>query len=367
VGANKGQIARAAEPVLEPGEVVELTTNAVIGSLHLGRQALIAGATALATGGLLTVTVSTTQSPIVLTTRRLLVLGLKNTLIDQADSKIKTAIPRSMLRAVPPKRVLLYRRLDLTDAEGNRVARLKMSFFDKEDAERIAQALGPAPPPPPPAPKEEKGGWPFAGPFAPLQAGQVEVIEPQGKHRWRLRVQDLGVLVVESGRLLACDPFVTLTDGGVVVAIPPGDHPVKVTIADVSDQQDGSHEREAYLSVVVRDGQAVRHAPMVPVDHSRPKPGEFHGVGVDSGTVGFVDEVAAKEYLPSGDIPESWLSRMDAGYADIALPGAKDGENVIMCHSGLGDGYYPVIGTYDGRGELLGVHIDLQVVGRFLE
>jgi hypothetical protein len=37
----------------------------------------------------------------------------------------------------------------------------------------------------------------------------------------------------------------------------------------------------------------------------------------------------------------------------------------LGAHSGWGDGFYPVIGTYDDRGRLAGVHIDLQVVGDF--
>jgi hypothetical protein len=40
---------------------------------------------------------------------------------------------------------------------------------------------------------------------------------------------------------------------GVIVEIPPGAYTVKVTIADVSDEQDGSHLREAYFSLLILD------------------------------------------------------------------------------------------------------------------
>ena len=145
MGANKDQIARAAESVVEPGEVVELTTNAVIGSLRLGRQMAIAAATAIATGGLLSVEVTPKQQPVVLTTTRLLVLGMKNTFTDQADSKIRTEIPRADLRAKPARRIALYHQVDLTDSEGAPVARMKFGLFDGADARNLAQALGPAP------------------------------------------------------------------------------------------------------------------------------------------------------------------------------------------------------------------------------
>src|SRR5260370_17599146 len=85
---NKDQTKRAAEGVLEPGEVVEQATQALIGSLQLGRQMAIGVATAIATAGLLSVTVSKKPEPIVLTTKRLLVLGMKNTSIDQPHSTI---------------------------------------------------------------------------------------------------------------------------------------------------------------------------------------------------------------------------------------------------------------------------------------
>src|SRR6266852_714516 len=93
--AKKEQVARAAEGVLEPGEIVEVATMATIGSLQLGRQAAIAAVSAIATAGLLSVTVTPKPQPVVLTTRRLLVLGLRNTLMEQADSKIRSQFPRA--------------------------------------------------------------------------------------------------------------------------------------------------------------------------------------------------------------------------------------------------------------------------------
>ena len=69
-----------------------------------------------------------------------------------------------------------------------------------------------------------------------------------------LSVLDLGVLHVPSGRLEACDPFVTL-GRDIVFAVEPGDYPVKATVVDISKEHDGSHERNAYLSLVLADGE----------------------------------------------------------------------------------------------------------------
>ncbi|MDQ4089432.1 MAG: DUF4241 domain-containing protein [Actinomycetota bacterium] len=190
-------------------------------------------------------------------------------------------------------------------------------------------------------------------------------ITEAGKDR-TLTVHDLGTLKVPSGKVEASDPFVNLGESGVVIEVPPGEYPVRVTVADVSDEQDGSHDREAYLSLVLADGvpAAVEEA-------------HEHGVMVDAGTVAFADAEAIARCMPEGDwydlfddgSDESWFSRMDdpthlrEGCANIVMPRADAGENVVLSHSGWGDGIYPVVRTRDASGRVLGLHIDLFVVG----
>lgn len=193
--------------------------------------------------------------------------------------------------------------------------------------------------------------------------------------RYRQTVTDLGVLHVRSGRLEASDPFVFLGEG-FVVAIPPGSYPVKVSVADVSDALDGSHLRESYLSVVLAEGTPARVEFFTP-EGREPVEDDFYGVPVDAGTVGFVDADAAKRGMPErvdwyseifdNGRDDSWFALMDSaehyakGCANVVLPRCTD-ENVVLSHSGWGDGYYPVLGSYDEAGKLLGVHIDLMVV-----
>lgn len=192
-----------------------------------------------------------------------------------------------------------------------------------------------------------------------------------------LRVVDAGRIHVPSGLVEACDPFVNLGEAA-VFPIPPGTYPVFVTIADVSDEQDGSHEREAYLSIKVADGEihSVRGAEST---KGIPDDDVAYGVPVDAGTVGFVDHEAVPRYMPKDvnwydeffDNPkeDSWFSLMDSedhiaeGIANIVLPGAANGENVVLCHSGWGDGFYSVLGSYDVAGSLLGLHIELIAIG----
>ena len=77
--------------------------------------------------------------PIVLTTKRLFLLGYKGVVVETPDSKIVAQIPRSDLRAKPAKQVALYHQVDLTD-EGKPVARMKFGLFDKADAHKISDA-----------------------------------------------------------------------------------------------------------------------------------------------------------------------------------------------------------------------------------
>lgn len=207
--------------------------------------------------------------------------------------------------------------------------------------------------------------------FLALRSGTVD------GWKYQHSVVPLGDLIVSSGQLEASDPFVELGDG-ITVEIPPGTYPAFVTLADVSDEQDGSHLRETFLSLVIADGEVARIETFLPEDAEPDDDGEFYyGVSVDAGTVAFADAEAVARCMPDdddwygevfdNDTDESWFSLMDSpehfreGSANIVMPHATAGENVVLTHSGWGDGLYPLLTTYDAGGELLGVHIDLQV------
>jgi len=67
----------------------------------------------------------------------------------------------------------------------------------------------------------------------------------KGKH-YALSVVDCGFLLMPTGRLVACDPFACLQKAyNPSVKVHPGRYRVLVTLADVSDANDGSHMREA--------------------------------------------------------------------------------------------------------------------------
>ena len=191
-----------------------------------------------------------------------------------------------------------------------------------------------------------------------------------------------GELALPSGRLVACDPFVFLQPhNNPYVLVPKGHFPVFVTLVDVSASQDKSHVREAYASIVFSSEQeAYRKAiPLARDGEDRPdlEGDNFVGFGVDAGTACFVDDSLVGPCMPDpktwyrelfeNSKADCWFQRMDnpdhirAGIANIVLPLAKNGENLILFHSGWGDGIYPVVGSFDSAGHLLALHIDFFV------
>jgi hypothetical protein len=203
-------------------------------------------------------------------------------------------------------------------------------------------------------------------PFLALQEGK-----PEGARHVQT-VHDLGVLRVPSGRLEACDPIIMLGDG-VVVDVPPGAYPVRLT--HVVDTEDGTHGA-AYLSVVLRDDLPVSQVRTVTSPGDQEEPAL---VITDSTAIGFVDHESVDRCMPphdereelilDGDPPHtpSWLDLLDApdhvreDSADIRLPLATAEENVILARSWTGQGDHLVVTTHAGDGALLAVHLDASV------
>ncbi len=205
-----------------------------------------------------------------------------------------------------------------------------------------------------------------------LQPGQHQ-IDDELHH---LVVIECGDLMLPSGRLVAEDPFVTLTRQNPYYLVPAGAYPVRVTI-------DETIEREMYVSLILAPTDEAERRLLIPYQpdgerYPEPEAGSYYGVTVDAGAVCFVDDEAIQQGMPvdsstwhdelfQNDRDDCWFNLMDnpahirAGLANILLPRATDGANIIICHSGWGDDFYPVVGGYDAQGNLVAVHIDLLI------
>ncbi|MFT6396409.1 MAG: hypothetical protein ACJAYU_001152 [Bradymonadia bacterium] len=221
--------------------------------------------------------------------------------------------------------------------------------------------------------------WPNSELWSAGTSGAVTL----GNEIFHLSVVDCGALKIASGKLAACDPFVCLDGVGEgYVKVPKGEFPVTATIADVSGEDDGSLMREAYLTVRFNDApEKTRKLLQMSADGTAANDlpdGEFYGFSVDAGTACLVDADAVAPGMPEDSLewdetvfqPDDggWFDRMEdehhirEGIANLPLPRNPDEANIVICHSGWGDGVYPMVGGYDADGRLVAVHIDFLVV-----
>jgi hypothetical protein len=229
-------------------------------------------------------------------------------------------------------------------------------------------------------PVESESGWPNHPTWGALKENESLHTEGGPVFLWTV---PCGELKVPSGRLVACDPFAFLSPTGMpFIETPKGNFPVIVTLADVSEKQDRSHIREAYASIIFSTSPEVyrKVLPLAKEGEERIKceGNEYVGFGVDAGTACFVDETVVANCMPDVSVwheelfenerEDSWFKRMDdsahirEGLANIILPRATRDENLVLFHSGWGDGNYPVIGSFDSAGRLIAAHIDFFVV-----
>ena len=126
---------------MQPGEVIEVVGEAVLGKFNVGKSVALGIATGIATMGLVSVMTTPVPQPIVVTTKRFIVLEIKKGIVDKPDSKIRLEIPRSEIRALPAKLAVTYS-VDLTDVEGKKLTRMKFPFWRGGMAKSFAEALG---------------------------------------------------------------------------------------------------------------------------------------------------------------------------------------------------------------------------------
>jgi hypothetical protein len=138
--AIQDRIKKAATPLLEPGEVIEVATVAAVGKVSVKRQIATAAITAILTAGTVTAVAYSKKRPTVLTNRRLLFLDA-NELTGRPQEKLVGTIGREGLRA-QRQRGLLWLKYDLIDNTGAAVVRLSFPVPARKAGNQIAQALG---------------------------------------------------------------------------------------------------------------------------------------------------------------------------------------------------------------------------------
>jgi hypothetical protein len=134
------RIKKAATPLLQPGESIEVATVAAVGKVSAKRQIATAAITAIVTAGTVTAVAYAPKRPMVLTNRRLLFLDA-NELTGRPQEKLVGELNREGLRA-QRQRALLWLKYDLIDNSGAAVVRLSFPVPARKAGNQIAGALG---------------------------------------------------------------------------------------------------------------------------------------------------------------------------------------------------------------------------------
>jgi hypothetical protein len=177
-----------------------------------------------------------------------------------------------------------------------------------------------------------------------------------------------GVLVLPTGRLVACDPFIG--DGEPFAAeVPPGRYPVVLSIAHFGNDD----QRVAFATVRFRSSLPEKWEPAVLAGEDVEGAGEgfVTGYPVDSGTGCFMDLRAARCLGRKMDHNEDYWQRimdeLSENYVDTwgwvnRILDRSTGANLVAFSSGYGDGAYASFFGYGAASQAVCLVTDFGVV-----
>ncbi|MFE2387259.1 DUF4241 domain-containing protein [Streptomyces althioticus] len=185
-----------------------------------------------------------------------------------------------------------------------------------------------------------------AGPLRPTRIERLFVPGPRDTPDGpaTLELGDAGAVRITSGQLVVSDPgWVTEPR---TVAVPPGDYPVTLSLLRGTHEVRVAAAKVTFLDAPPRTWEMVLRPDEDPALLGE---GEFYGVGVDTGTVAFMDATRTVDEERLDEevfVPLSFVDR-----PSVELSGTDGGPNLIALSAGWGDGSYPVwIGrTEDGK------------------
>lgn len=158
-----------------------------------------------------------------------------------------------------------------------------------------------------------------------------------------VELTDAGLLRVPSGQLIVSDPGL-IDETSRRVTVPPGEFPVTVSLMRTTNEV-----RVAAAKVTLLDAPPSEWEMVIRPEEDLGLLGEgqFYGVGVDTGTVAFLD---ATRPVSREKLEDDLIVLLDSRFT-VELAGPESEPNLIAFRAGWGDGYYPVwIGrTEDGQ------------------
>jgi len=177
-----------------------------------------------------------------------------------------------------------------------------------------------------------------------------------------------GSILISSGKIVACDPFVCLDEEPFEVNVGTGVFDVILSIASI----EGMNQRVAFAMLRITDNDtkswelAGRESSLTRVNSDK-----FAPYLVDSGTGCFMDsatqsklyELVEQAYEQDGDISDEflWKGESMARYACYKI-GEQNFDEVVAFTSGWGDGGYSTYVGFDDLGKPTCLITDFEVV-----
>jgi hypothetical protein len=176
---------------------------------------------------------------------------------------------------------------------------------------------------------------------------------------------NVGDLILPTGKLVACDPFVFPDAEPFEISMPKGTFPILLSVASIKSDQ-----RVAFAIVKFRESIPVAWDMLTAgqEDQLSLKPGEIFGYPVDAGTGCFMDQstgiALSKTMATNNDFFEEMIAEMEKTYRHtwswLNMPFGNG--NLIAFSSGFGDGVYASYVAFDAEGEIVAVVADFAIL-----
>ncbi|HEY4327195.1 MAG TPA: DUF4241 domain-containing protein [Mucilaginibacter sp.] len=189
----------------------------------------------------------------------------------------------------------------------------------------------------------------------------------------------IGNLKVPTGKIIVCDPLVTVNFTPFNKTVKPGIYPVKIYVAKtkksgeryaIAKLEFGSKKADKWV-LALHDGENTLELK---------DPDDYFGFPVDAGLGGFFDYKAGLSYRqfedefekshPGGNIYDDYLAaefkknakdpKDDGDWINLKIPNSD--LNMTMFSSGYGDGRYPVYWGMTKNNEIVSLIIDFLVL-----
>jgi hypothetical protein len=195
-----------------------------------------------------------------------------------------------------------------------------------------------------------------------LLSRRARVTTPPGGQR--IYRQELGLLTLPSGQILACDPSYQTFEGRPFTRrVLPGRYAVVVTCVGDGPDPD-HHDRIAAAAILLRDELPARWE-LALCDGQRLadlQPGEIFGYGVDGGTGCFLDTETAAHFTANKRHASRLLREFQKSEYRPRIHTFDDTPAIAMFQSGWGDGFYASYWGLDARGEPVCLVTDFSVL-----